>query len=183
MQDVVGLTMDWEQVMNKVVPIEAISPIEETIDYNIFLTDPKVMSAFSELDEAPEGMIDALYEQRFLLEALFDFFDEDGTGQISLDNFRHGFELINKQMPPGKGIGSPDHLLSIMDVDHSGNVNLNQFFEAFRMVDSAEFQTASHKESTTDRIALVDKYGVKKRRHSSVVAMDANAACSQCTVM
>ena len=53
MQDVIGLVMDWDRVMHKVVPAEAVDQATGGIDYNLFLTDPSVMTRFSELDEAP----------------------------------------------------------------------------------------------------------------------------------
>ncbi len=82
---------------------------------------------------------DALYVNRRQLEAFFAFFDRNGDGTISREEFRVGCDTINAHLPPGGEDGrieEVDRLLDLLDFDQSNSVSANEFFECFRLLDS-----------------------------------------------
>ena len=101
-------------------------------------------------------MFDALYVNRRQLEAMFAFFDKDKNGSISRyaknlaslgevlvqhrslnlcrdvfcrDEFRQGCENLNKMLPNEEKLSGIDHILDLIDFDHSNRIELNEFFE------------------------------------------------------
>ena len=78
-------------------------------------------------------MIDALYKHHQKLESVFYFFDSEGTGHIPRASFRQSCELLNKTLPKDRQLTDVDEVLELMDMDQSGGIDINEFFEIFRM--------------------------------------------------
>jgi len=90
-------------------------------------------------------MFDALYVNRRELEAMFAFFDKDGNGSITREEFRKGCEVINELVEKEEGEGGGrkkieqvDRLLDLLDMDRNDAVSINEFFEAFRLLDARD---------------------------------------------
>jgi hypothetical protein len=88
--------------------------------------------------EANFGVMDDMYGQRKKLETVFYSFDTDGDGVISLDEFREGCEVLNKSLHPDCQLTNIDHTLQMMDFGGTGAVNINEFFETFRILDAKD---------------------------------------------
>ena len=50
----------------------------------------------------------------------------------------HGCQVLNERMPQSQSISDPMRLLNIMDMDQSEGIDINEFFETFRLVDAAD---------------------------------------------
>jgi hypothetical protein len=61
-----------------------------------------------------------------------------GDGTISKQEFRHGCEVLNSKLPPEQQVTDPDALLHMMDIDGNDGIDLNEFFEVFRLVDALD---------------------------------------------
>jgi hypothetical protein len=48
---------------------------------------------------------------------------------ISLEEFREGCRLLNKNLHPDYQLTDIDHTLKLMDFDGSGTIDINEFFE------------------------------------------------------
>lgn len=48
---------------------------------------------------------------------------------ISLDEFREGCRLLNKNLHPDYQLTNVEHTLKLMDFDGSGTIDINEFFE------------------------------------------------------
>lgn len=48
---------------------------------------------------------------------------------ISLDEFREGCRLLNKNLHPDYHLTDVEHMLKLMDFDGSGTIDINEFFE------------------------------------------------------
>ena len=48
---------------------------------------------------------------------------------ISLDEFREGCRLLNKNLHPDYQLTDVEHMLKLMDFDGSGTIDINEFFE------------------------------------------------------
>ena len=79
------------------------------------------------------GVADALYAQHHKLAAVFHFFDKDGDGVISTDEFISGCELLNQTLDEHSKILKIPELMRTLDVEQSGNIQVNEFFEMFRL--------------------------------------------------
>ena len=55
---------------------------------------------------------------------------------ISHEEFTTGCELLNEHLPDGQKLTEISTILSILDFDGSGEIDLNEFFEAFRILES-----------------------------------------------
>ena len=79
--------------------------------------------------------IEALYSQHKQMEIIFDYFDADDSGAIGPKQFIAGCETLNKSLPVHLRIADPARIFSIMDIDNSGKLNPNEFFEIFRIAE------------------------------------------------
>lgn len=74
-------------------------------------------------------MFDALYVNKKQLEAIFNFYDKDGDGSISREEFVAGCQVINAMLPPEDQLQEPERLLDLMDFNKNDSVEINEFFE------------------------------------------------------
>lgn len=137
MASVTGVVINW----NELLPLLDLTPDEHNnIDYHVFMGSLKAgVHKLDDVGSAETDMLfNAMYANRAILEVLFNFFDTNGDGVISKEEFRHGCEILNSRLPAGQQINAPDHLLEIMDIDQSDGIDINEFFEVFRLVDAAD---------------------------------------------
>jgi Ca2+-binding EF-hand superfamily protein len=81
-------------------------------------------------------MVDALYSHHRLLESMFRFLDRSGDGLISVEDLRQGIDILNASLPEDAQTREIDKLVTIMDVSGKGQVDINEFFEMFRLSDA-----------------------------------------------
>ena len=112
--------------MSVIVPDDAI--IDDDIDYHKFLQTFHLKLQRSGRDES-DVMMDALYANRSKLEAIFHFFDTDGNGTISREEFRTGCDFLNQTIPADLQLKNYDHILDMMDFDANNEIDINEFFE------------------------------------------------------
>ena len=83
---------------------------------------------------AARAVLDVLYPHRAQLEAIFRSFDTDGNGSVSYAEFCAGCELLNQHLPTDvKAFDDPAKLMDALDVDHSGEIQISEFLETFRV--------------------------------------------------
>ena len=143
MQDVTGIKIRWLATLSSIAPAHCYTP--KYVDYNLFVDSINVpkneggYKIFDKNSEISNEMMDAMYAQRKKLEAIFRFFDTDDSGQISREEFRTGCETINARIPEGGlKLTDIDHTLDLMDFDGSNSIDINEFFETFRILDAAD---------------------------------------------
>jgi Ca2+-binding EF-hand superfamily protein/diadenosine tetraphosphatase ApaH/serine/threonine PP2A family protein phosphatase len=108
------------------------------IDYALFMSELRANSALLNNADDSESLFDAMYANRATLELIFNFFDTNGDGSISKSEFRHGCEILNSKLPHEQQVSDPDALLKMMDIDGNDGIDLNEFFEVFRLVDALD---------------------------------------------
>uniref|UniRef100_A0A7S1U285 Serine/threonine-protein phosphatase n=2 Tax=Phaeomonas parva TaxID=124430 RepID=A0A7S1U285_9STRA len=141
MTSVTGLMISWATLKTHLVPEPALKDDGNTIIYETFLDCfHSLLTQAVATQEGSSAMMDALYANRQRLEAIFRWFDVDGNGQISREEFNQGCELINERLPDSMKLTGIDHIRTLIDFDDSDGIDLNEFFEAFRMVDAADGQ-------------------------------------------
>lgn len=130
------LLIRWSATVGALVPEDCVQ--DNGVVYRRFLEtfDLKVRSGTS--GGGGEVMMDALYANRSKLEAIFHFFDTNGDGSISREEFARGCNVINQTLPPEQQLRDWDHILDLMDFDRSDSIDINEFMETFRIVDAKD---------------------------------------------
>jgi diadenosine tetraphosphatase ApaH/serine/threonine PP2A family protein phosphatase len=88
-----------------------------------------------QLQSAMDGVaMEILYANHSMLVTVFQFFDVEGNGKISLKEFMTGIKLMNKRLPADKQLKDAEELFAALDLDGSGSVDLEEFSEVFRVL-------------------------------------------------
>merc|ERR1719223_180222 len=104
-------------------------------------------------------IMDQMYGQRQKLESIFRFFDVNNDGIITTAEFRDGCEKINKSLHQDCQLTNIDQTLQLMDFDGSGSIDVNEFFETFRILDAKDgkvdgvISMVKKKQSIIDEVA------------------------------
>lgn len=141
MQRVTQIKIRWLSIINAIAPPESLSA--SSVAYKVFLSKFSVANNAEgtgvQLDnEMQVTAMDDMYGQRKKLETVFYFFDSNGDGMISREEFRQGCDVLNKNLHPDYRLTDIDHTLEMMDFDGSGTIDINEFFETFRILDSKD---------------------------------------------
>lgn len=136
MLKVTNVQIRWLGLLSQIAAPDSLTPT--TVDYRKFLSTysvkPKNNSKAAN-DKDNSKLLDAMYAQRKKLEAVFTFFDTNGDGVISPQEFRTGCDFLNENLPEKQRLTDIDHMLAMMDFDGNGEVDINEFFETFRILD------------------------------------------------
>jgi serine/threonine-protein phosphatase with EF-hand domain len=90
-------------------------------------------------DSGVQGALDGvameiLYANHSMLVTVFKFFDVNGNGRISLQEFKTGINLLNNRLPGDKQIKDPEELFHALDLHGTGSIELEEFTEVFRVL-------------------------------------------------
>ena len=134
MVEATGLAIGWLELM----PILAIEVDEfGQINYRDFFSH--LRSSIAKLSTSENGVIDAIYGMSSpLMHMMFDFFDENGDGIITKDEFQKGCKVLSEKHPDQHIFEDPDHLLKLIDLDGNQFIDKNEFFEVFRLIDALD---------------------------------------------
>lgn len=130
MQRVTNLKIMWLAILKELSPTCISGNI---IYYAMFLKGLK-----KTVEDSCSVTVDSLYGQRQKLETIFHFFDKNGDGTISREEFRKGCDFMNTTLPPDQQLRDYDHILTLMDFDQSDSIDINEFFEVFRILDAKD---------------------------------------------
>jgi len=139
MARVTTLKILWLSIITSIAPAECLA--NNTVAYGPFLKSFKLMPASAvEGEDTSNQLMDVMYAQRKKLETIFYFFDTDGDGVISREEFNNGCNLLNSHLPPDSTERLTDiqHMMDLIDIDHSGSIDLNEFMETFRILDAKD---------------------------------------------
>lgn len=139
-------------VLDKCLSVDSVTG-QANILYADFLQSFLPSMAIESTDEEQGGhddsssldatVIEALYANHRKLEMVFRFFDKTNSGTISRENFREGCSLLNEMLPEDSKITDFDKIIDIMDINQSGEIDVNEFFEMFRLSD-AHLKSLAH---------------------------------------
>ena len=130
MQRVTNLKILWLTILKELSP-ECING--NLVHYALFLKSLK-----KTVEDSNSITVDSLYGQRQKLETIFHFFDKNGDGTISREEFRKGCDFMNTTLPQDQQLKDYDHILTLMDFDQSDSIDINEFFEVFRILDAKD---------------------------------------------
>ncbi len=147
MTKVTGLKIRWLALVKSIVPEEALTD-DGQVDYMKFL-DKLHKHSEAEIKAREEAqttasvvktqsiVMDTLYgNTKRVIEKIFFFFDANNDGEISPDEFRAACKTLNEgiALDDSRRLVDIEHMLETMDFNHSGNIDINEFFECFRLL-------------------------------------------------
>ncbi|XP_068948034.1 serine/threonine-protein phosphatase with EF-hands 2 isoform X2 [Petaurus breviceps papuanus] len=83
------------------------------------------------------SLLEVLYRNRSNLETIFRIIDSDHSGLISFDEFRQIWKLFSSHMNIDISDESICDLARSIDFNKDGNIDINEFLEAFRLVEQS----------------------------------------------
>merc|ERR1712166_334657 len=95
-----------------------------------------MLSRFSSRQAAPvhqQATLSQMYDKFSLLKKTFDHWDVDNDGKITIDEFTQGVAKLNEIADDGSMHLDANELFSLVDLDSSGEIDINEFCEAFRL--------------------------------------------------
>ncbi|GBL93693.1 Serine/threonine-protein phosphatase with EF-hands pef-1 [Araneus ventricosus] len=129
MEEAVGLGLPWRLLCPKLAHYDE---ERQLVEYTTTLED---YHTYTEgLIEDGHTLLEALYKNKDALETVFKMIDKDGNGSISMDEFTDACSFLGDQL--GKPIppGTIQDLAHSIDMNKDGFIDLNEFLEAFRLV-------------------------------------------------
>jgi serine/threonine-protein phosphatase with EF-hand domain len=127
MAETTGLKILWIPLVKSIVPPECVEGAH--IRYYPFLESLAMTG--DEVSEASHADVGSLYGPVEQLELIFKFFDTDGDGSISREEFRLGCAHLNSTLPEESQFKDVDKLMDILDQDGDGCIDKNELFEVF----------------------------------------------------
>lgn len=142
MQRVTMMKIRWLGVINTLAPADCLNPT--SVYYRKFLANfslggsSAALQAMESKGVDAKSVLDDMYGMRKQLETVFYFFDTNGDGVISREEFREGCAKLNSSLHPDCQLTNIDRTLEVMDFDGSGTIDINEFFETFRILDAKD---------------------------------------------
>ncbi|KAJ3592870.1 hypothetical protein NHX12_005208 [Muraenolepis orangiensis] len=132
---------EWAQVLESVLRLDL--PWRTLRPHLVHLApDGSVvyLSCFDSMGPGPQlpqvtpNLTETLIRYRTDLEIIFNIIDQDHSGLISLDEFRHTWRLFSAHLGVALDEGAIDGLVRSMDFNKDGGIDFTEFLEAFRVV-------------------------------------------------
>uniref|UniRef100_A0A667WHQ8 Serine/threonine-protein phosphatase with EF-hands n=1 Tax=Myripristis murdjan TaxID=586833 RepID=A0A667WHQ8_9TELE len=81
------------------------------------------------------SILDTMYKNHSNLETIFRIIDTDHSGLISFEEFRQTWKLLSSHLKTEISDEAIADLASSIDFNKDGNIDINEFMEAFRLVE------------------------------------------------
>ncbi|TRY95858.1 hypothetical protein DNTS_021391 [Danionella cerebrum] len=139
---------DWvkavEQVLHLDLPWRILHPqlvsttSDGMVDYNTWFRDLGLKKPSSEVIE--QSMLETLYRHRSTLETIFRIVDTDNSGFISFEDFRQTLKLLSVYLKMEISDEVINELVISTDRNNDGSIDIDEFMEAFRLVDKSRLE-------------------------------------------
>uniref|UniRef100_A0AAR2KFB7 Serine/threonine-protein phosphatase with EF-hands n=1 Tax=Pygocentrus nattereri TaxID=42514 RepID=A0AAR2KFB7_PYGNA len=89
---------------------------------------------------AHTGLLETMYRHHSNLETIFRIIDTDHSGLISFEEFRQTWKLLSSHLKMEISDKAISDLALSIDFNKDGSIDINEFMEAFRLVDCSHAQ-------------------------------------------
>ncbi|KFZ61031.1 Serine/threonine-protein phosphatase with EF-hands 2, partial [Antrostomus carolinensis] len=127
-ESVLHLGLPWRMLRPQLVP----STTDGMLEYKSWLDDLAVEQRSQE--HIQTSLLEVIYRNRSNLETIFRIIDKDNSGLISFEEFRQTWKLFSSHMNIELTDEGINDLVRSIDFNKDGNIDFNEFLEAFRLV-------------------------------------------------
>ncbi|XP_047425841.1 serine/threonine-protein phosphatase with EF-hands 2-like isoform X2 [Mugil cephalus] len=128
-ESVLKLGLPWRVLRSQLVS----STGHSMVDYQqwireLSITEPK-------LEVSDTSILETMYKNHSNLETIFRIIDTDHSGLISFEEFRQTWKLLSSHLKTEISDEAIADLAQSIDFNKDGSIDINEFMEAFRLVD------------------------------------------------
>ncbi|GAV09514.1 hypothetical protein RvY_19043-2 [Ramazzottius varieornatus] len=131
-EKVLKLGLPWRTLRRRLVQTSKIN--HQLVDYYTTFDENTAVEA-SPTRTTPL-LFETLYRQKDNLEVIFRWMDQDNSGILTMEEFQHGCILLNKHMGNPLTEEQIKDLATSLDINRDGQIEFNEFLEAFRLAES-----------------------------------------------
>nr|XP_056717914.1 serine/threonine-protein phosphatase with EF-hands 1 [Euleptes europaea] len=130
-ESVLRLDLPWRTLRSRLVHLAQDGSVE-------YLSSFDALEIELPIKEVQPSLVETLCRYRADLEIIFNMIDKDHSGLISIDEFRQTWKLFNLHLKIEVDDESIDSLARSIDFNKDGNIDFNEFLEAFHVVHKFE---------------------------------------------
>ncbi|XP_076998922.1 serine/threonine-protein phosphatase with EF-hands 2 [Tamandua tetradactyla] len=130
-ESVLHLGLPWRMLRPQLVS----SSTDNMLEYESWLED--LAKEQLSRENIQSSLLEVLYRNRSNLETIFRIIDSDHSGLISLDEFRQTWKLFGSHMSGDIPDECICDLARSIDFNKDGHIDINEFLEAFRLVEQS----------------------------------------------
>uniref|UniRef100_A0A3B3QU70 Serine/threonine-protein phosphatase n=1 Tax=Paramormyrops kingsleyae TaxID=1676925 RepID=A0A3B3QU70_9TELE len=131
---VLQLGVPWRVLRSQLVP----NTSDGKIDYQAWFRELAVKEPDTE--HIHQTLLDMVYRHRSTLETIFRIVDTDHSGLISLEDFHQIWKLLSAYLNMEISDEAISKLAITIDDNGDGSIDINEFMEAFRLVDKSRLE-------------------------------------------
>ncbi|KAJ8028500.1 Serine/threonine-protein phosphatase with EF-hands pef-1 [Holothuria leucospilota] len=147
MEKTLGLAIPWHTLRSRLVSSNADNTL---VNYESCLDRDLVYNRDGSVSQEGPGITETLYRNRNTLETIFRIIDKDHSGSISHDEFEDACEILSKHVGTEISKESVRDMATSMDINKDGQIDFNEFLEAFRLVDPESQSNLAKKHANGD---------------------------------
>ncbi|XP_067430200.1 serine/threonine-protein phosphatase with EF-hands 2-like [Thunnus thynnus] len=128
-----------ERVLNLGLPWRVLRPqlVSSTqhgmVDYQQWIRELSITEPKLEISDT--SILETMYKNHSNLETIFRIIDTDNSGLISFEEFRQTWKLLSSHLKTEISDEAIADLAQSIDFNKDGGIDINEFMEAFRLVD------------------------------------------------
>ncbi|XP_040915368.1 serine/threonine-protein phosphatase with EF-hands 2-like [Toxotes jaculatrix] len=128
-----------ESVLNLGLPWRVLRPqlVNSTkygmVDYQQWIRELSITEPRLEISDT--SILETMYKNHSNLETIFRIIDTDHSGLISFEEFRQTWRLLSSHLKTEISDEAITNLAQSIDFNKDGSIDINEFMEAFRLVD------------------------------------------------
>lgn len=121
--NVLKMKLPWRLIVHKICDVDSNNKVHYERTFKIL-----------DVTRSTEHPVaDLVYANREILETIFRTFDADNSGTITMREFKDGMQIFQTCTHRNFKESDIDKFGKNMDFDKNGNIDINEFFEAFRI--------------------------------------------------
>ncbi|KAM6987029.1 serine/threonine-protein phosphatase with EF-hands 2-like [Aplochiton taeniatus] len=130
LEGVMRLSLPWRVLRSQLVS----STTEDgLLDYHSWFREHLISEPNAEVPNA--SLLETMYKHHSNLETIFRIIDTDHSGLISFEEFRQTWKLLSSHLQTEISDEAIADLALSIDFNKDGSIDINEFLEAFRLVD------------------------------------------------